>query len=192
MARAFPRRIGSVTVPQDEISRAAWSWAARRLPEYLFSHSVRSYCWGATLAARDGLEFDPQILWVASLLHDVGLTQVRPGAACFEVDGAEVARRFALRAGMPAADADQVARAIVLHMAPRVTLDDGAESVLLDRATAVDVRHVDAALVADVRPPIDAAFPRGAFDRHFRAAIAREVALRTDCQSAGLLARLAG
>ena len=190
MERAFPRRIGSVVVPQDEISRATWSWAARRLPEYLFAHSVRSYGWGAILAGHDGLAFDSQILWVASLLHDVGLTHIRPGRACFEVDGAEVARRFALRAGMPGDAADRVARAIVLHMAPRVTLADGAESVLLDRATAVDVRHVDAALVADARPPIDAAFPRGAFDRLFRAAIQREVALRTDCPSAGLLARL--
>ena len=189
---SLPRQIGSIEVPQDAISRAAWTWAARRLPTYLFSHSVRSYCWGAALAAREGLGFEPRILWVASLLHDVGLTRIGRTSRCFEYEGAEVARRFSQRAGLSAADAGRVATAIVLHMAPNVTLADGAESVLLDRATAVDVRHVDADLVAGLRGPIDEAFPRGAFDRHFRAAIAREVAIRTDCQSARLLPRLAG
>jgi hypothetical protein len=87
-------------------------------------------------------------------------------------------------------DADRVARAIVLHMAPNVTLADGTEAVLLDRATALDVRHVDAHLVDDMRAAVEAAHPRGAFDRRFRAAIQREVALRTDCRSALLLPRL--
>jgi len=189
-APTYPERIGSVPVPQEGISRAAWVWAAAHLPAYLFAHSVRSYCWGTALAGYDRLAFDPPVLWVASLLHDVGLTRIGRTSRCFEHEGADIARRFALRAGMPAREADRVATAIVLHMAPNVTLADGAESVLLDRATAIDVRHVDAGLVAGIREPVDQAFPRGAFDRHFRAAIAREVAIRTDCQSARLLARL--
>ncbi|HEX8025194.1 MAG TPA: HD domain-containing protein, partial [Candidatus Limnocylindrales bacterium] len=76
MSRPFPRRIGAVEVPQDAISRAAWIRAERSLPEYLFSHSVRSYCWGIALAAHDGLELDREIFWVAALLHDVGLTRI--------------------------------------------------------------------------------------------------------------------
>jgi len=189
-APRLPERIGSIDVPQDRISGKAWDLAAARLPAYLFAHSVRVYGWGVALAARDELRFDAPILWVASLLHDVGLTRIGHASRCFEYEGAEIARRFALRAGMPASQADRVAAAIVGHMAPTVTLADGAESVLLDQATALDVRHVRAALVADIREPIDRAYPRGAFDRLFRGAIAREVAIRTDCQSARLLPRL--
>ena len=186
----MPRRLGEIAVPQDPISASAWQFARRTLPAYLFDHSVRSYCWAAAIAAREGLAFEPRLLWPASLMHDVGLTRIGRSRACFEYDGADVARRFVLRQGMSPLDADVVARAIVLHMAPSVTEADGAEAVLLDRATALDVRGVRADLVADVRGPIDAAHPRGAFDRLFRAAIQREVALRTDCQSARLLARL--
>jgi hypothetical protein len=189
-APPFPVRVGSIEVPRDRISREAWDGAASQLPAYLFAHSVRSYCWGVALAGHDGLAFDAPVLWVASLLHDVGLTRIGRASRCFEYEGAEIARRFALRAGMPAHEADRVAAAIIAHMAPGVTLADGAESVLLDRATAVDVRHVRAELVRDIRGPIDRAYPRGAFDRNFRAAIAREVAIRTDCQSAQLLPRL--
>jgi len=188
--RPFPSRIGSVAVPQDRISRETWAWAQRRLPVYVFDHSVRCYCWAVALADQDGLTVDARVLWVAALLHDVGLTRIGRSSECFELDGAAVATRFALRAGMPAAHAERVARAIVAHMASNVRMADGAESVLLDRSTGLDVRHVDAQRVAAIRGPIDAAFPRGAFDRLFRAAIAREVALRGDCQSARLLARL--
>ena len=83
--------------------------------------------------------------------------------------------------------AGTVATAIVLHMAPSVTLDDGVEALLLDRATGLDVRGVGFDLVGDVRPGVMRAFPRGAFDRHFLAAIRREVAIRPGCQSSRLL-----
>jgi len=177
-------------VPQDPISAATWRQALRVLPAYLFDHSVRSYCWGAAIAAREALAFEPRVLWPAALLHDIGLTRIGRSRACFEYDGADIARRFVLGQGMDPLDADRVARVIVLHMAPTVTLADGAEAVLLDRATGLDVRGVGAELVAGIRGPIDAAHPRGAFDRLFLAAIRREVALRSDCQSAQLLARL--
>jgi HD superfamily phosphodiesterase len=188
--RPLPQTIGPFAIPQDKVSAATWYHAQRALPTYLFDHSVRAFCWGAALAAREGMAFEPAILWPAALLHDVGLTRIGRSWACFEYAGADIARRFVLREGMSPLDADTVARVIVLHMAPVVTEADGPEANLLDRATAVDVRGVAAGLVADVRGPIDAAFPRGAFDRRFRSALRREVAMRTDCQSAALLRRL--
>jgi hypothetical protein len=186
----LPSHIGDIAVPRDRISAASYALAARRLSNYLLAHSVRSYCWGAAIAAHEGLNFEPRILWPAALLHDIGLTRIARSNLCFEYAGAEVARRFVIGEGMSAHDADRVARAIVLHMAPNVTPADGVEAFLLDRATAVDVRGVGADLVAGIRGPVDAAFPRGAFDRLFLAAIRREVAIRTDCQSARLLPRL--
>jgi hypothetical protein len=186
----LPSHLGSAAVPRDRISLATYAHAAKRLPNYLFTHSVRSYCWGAAIAAHEGLTFEPRILWPASLLHDIGLTRIGRSNLCFEYDGAEVARRFVIGEGMSAQDADRVASAIVLHMAPNVTPADGVEAFLLDRATAVDVRGVGAELVAGIRGPVDQALPRGAFDRLFLAAIRREVAIRTDCQSARLLPRL--
>ena len=90
---------------------------------------------------------------------------------------------------MDRAAAERAAIAIVLHMRPGVTLDDGVESVLLDRATGLDVRGDGYELVDDVRPAVMRAFPRGAFDRYFLRAIEREVALRPGCQSTRLLMR---
>ena len=185
----IPRRIAGIPVPQGEISAATWRWAHRSLPDYLLTHSVRAYCWGAAIAAGEGWAFDPQILWTASLMHDVGLTRISRNTMCFEVEGAEIARRFLEKHGLPAEAADRVAIAIILHMQPSVTLDDGVEAVLLDRATSLDVRGEGYTLVDAVRPRVMRDFPRRAFDRRFLAAIAREASVRPNCQSARLLHR---
>jgi hypothetical protein len=120
-------------------------------------------------------------------MHDYGLTRIPRNSTCFEVEGGEIARRFLERQGMTAARAEVVGRAIVLHMQPTVTMDDGVEAVLLDRSTSLDVRGVGYTLVDGVRPGVMAVFPRRAFDRHFLAAIGREAAIRPTCQSARLL-----
>lgn len=183
----LPVRIGAIAVPRDDVSRATWDWAHRALPRYLLAHSVRSFCWGATIAAGEGWTFDRRILWTSSLMHDIGLTRIPDNSMCFEMEGAEIARRFLERHGLPAADADRAAIAIILHMQPAVTLADGVESVLLDRATGIDVRGDSYESIAAARAAVVAAFPRGPFDRHFVRAMEREVAVRRDCQSARLL-----
>jgi len=186
-AQPIPTSIAGLPVPQDEVSAATWDWAQATLPRYLLAHSVRSYCWGAAIGAWEGLTVDSRILWTASLLHDLGLTRIPRNTRCFEVEGAEIARRFLERTGMPAGDAERVARAIILHMQPGVTLADGVESLLLDRATALDVRGVDVGQVERVRETVVRKYPRGLFDRHFLRAIQREATRRPDCQSARLL-----
>jgi hypothetical protein len=187
VAPPLPRSIGGIVVPRDDVSAAAWLWAHRSLPGYLLAHSVRSYCWGAAIAAGQRWTFDRRILWAASLMHDVGLTRIPRNTSCFEVAGAAVARRFLLRAGLDPAAAERAAAAIVLHMRPGVTIDDGVESVLLDRATSIDVRGDGYELVGHVRPAVMRAFPRDDFDRPFLRAIEREVAVRPGCQSTRLL-----
>jgi HD domain len=183
----LPSSIAGIAVPQDRLSDETWRWANRSLPDYLLTHSVRAFCWGATIAAGEGWGFDARVLWTASLMHDLGLTRIPRNTMCFEVEGAEIARRFLERHGMASVEADRVAVAIILHMRASVTLDDGIEAVLLDRATGLDVRGDDYELVAGVRPAVMREFPRRGFDRHFLDAIGREAARRPTCESARLL-----
>ena len=183
----LPSSIAGLPVPQDAVAAATWRWAQSNLPRYLLSHSVRSYCWGAQIAAWEGRTFDAQVLWTAALFHDVGLTRITRNTMCFEVEGAELARRFLEENGMSPEAADRAAIAIILHMQPGVTLSDGIEAVLLDRATAVDVRGVEYDVIDGVRSGVVRKYPRGAFDRHFLRAIQREAAVRPTCQSARLL-----
>lgn len=183
----LPARIGAFAVPQDAVSTAAWAWAGARLPGYLFRHSVRSYCWGSAIADDEGWTVDRGVLWAAALLHDNGLTRIPGNTMCFEVEGAERARRVLTHAGMTIDRAERVAIAIILHMRPSVTVADGVESVLLDRATAIDVRGDGFEQVASRCTDVVRDFPRGDFDGRFVAAIRWEVAIRATCQSSRLL-----
>ncbi len=186
-ATSLPASIAGLPVPQDQISAATWRWARSTLPRFLFDHSVRSYCWAVEIGIREGRPFDAAILWSAALFHDVGLTRLTRNTSCFEVEGAAIARRFLERNGMSAAVAERAAVAIVDHMRAGVTLEDGIESVLLDRATGIDVRGVDIGAIVHVRAPVVRTYPRGRFDRLFLKAIEREASLRPTCQSARLL-----
>jgi HD superfamily phosphodiesterase len=183
----LPRSVAGIAVPGDDVSRFTWSWVHRSLPDWLRAHSIRSYLWAAALAERESLPIDRPVLWSAALLHDVGLTRLARNTMCFEIEGAEFARRLLERHGMDPAAADRAAIAIILHMQPGVTLTDGAEALLLDRSTGLDVRGDGYELVDAVRDGVMAAFPRGDFDRRFLAAIRREAAERPGCQSARLL-----
>jgi len=183
----LPSSIAGLPVPQDAISAETWRWAQSTLPKYLVTHSVRSYCWGAEIAAWEGRTFDAQVLWTAALFHDVGLTRIPRNTMCFEVEGAEIARRFLEEHGMSTATADRAAIAIILHVQPGVTSTDGVEALLLDRATAVDVRGAEFEVIERVRASVLRKYPRGHFDRHFLRAIRREAAARPTCQSARLL-----
>lgn len=185
--RSLPGSIAGIDVPQDDVSATTWRWAQGALPDYLLGHSVRSFCWGAAIAAGEGWAFDRRVLWTASLMHDYALTRIPQNTMCFEVEGAEIARRFLERAGLDPEAADRAAIAIILHMRAGVTLADGVESVLLDRATGLDVRGDGYELADRVRPDVTAAYPRGSFDRLFLKAIEREVAIRPGCASSRLL-----
>jgi hypothetical protein len=183
----LPIAIAGIDVPQDDVSAATWQAVHRRLPDYLLAHSIRAWCWGAAIAANEGWSFDGQVLWSASLWHDVGLSRLSRNTMCFEVEGAEIAREFVERHGLATEAAERIAIAIILHMRPDVTLDDGVEAVLLDRATGLDVRGAGFAAADSIRENVVRVYPRGAFDRRFLAAIRREASARPTCQSARLL-----
>ena len=116
--RPLPTQIADIAVPRDEVSVATWRHAQRILPRYLLDHSVRSYCWGATIGVGEGWVFDRQVLWTASLLHDQGLTTLPRNDDCFEVAGGARARRWLERAGMAPKAAEIITHKILILPRP--------------------------------------------------------------------------
>ena len=90
--------------------------AEQRMPLH---HCLRTYVWGALLGRRDRLDWDDELLYVACLLHDLGLTPAHdgrePGIECFAVEGARAADAFLADAGWDVGRRARVAEAIVLH-----------------------------------------------------------------------------
>ena len=128
-----------VRIPDGAAARKAEE-VCGSLPPSGANHSHRCYLWGAILAARDGIAFDEEILYVSALLHDVGM----PVAAaeghdcCFTLDSVLAVR--ALQAPLePQARRRAVEEAIALHLNPAVAPERGAEAHLMNAAAALDV-----------------------------------------------------
>jgi len=135
--------ITAIPIPDSAAARRAEEYCRDVAPPYLVNHSLRTYLWASALAAPCGLRPDPELLWTASLLHDLGLCEAHrdnaPEIECFAVRGADAARALLVDCGWEPVRADALYEAITLHINVAVDDEDGPESLLLNAATALDV-----------------------------------------------------
>ena len=191
------RRVGSVLdadrIPPDtHLARAIQDVAASELPAPLFGHSLRTWIWGGMLAELDGVAYDDEALYVAALLHDLGLApghRPSPESSCFAVHGATQARTLLRDAGAGLELAEQVADAIVAHFNVSVPLSWGAEAHLLHGGAHLDVvgRRLGEIAPETVAGVLEWA-PRTGFAGCFTAAMRLEAALRPSLASGAALA----
>jgi hypothetical protein len=109
--------------------------AARRAVNYLhevssvpmINHSLRTYYFSGIMYDLSGMKqsMDKEALYVAAMLHDVGLFQASPpeNEHCFSAGSAREARRIAKDAGWDEARQDNIAVAITSNLNPFVPLD---------------------------------------------------------------------
>jgi HD superfamily phosphodiesterase len=136
--------------------------------DLLFHHSTRVYFWGALVGTRKGLTFDPELLYVAAMFHDIGLTpHYRNSQLRFEVDGANAARDFLQGHGISQGDIERVWAAVALHTTPGIPEHMHPEIVLVQAGAAMDVvgRGYDD-LANEQREAVMAAHPRSRDFKH--------------------------
>lgn len=172
-------------IPDSRLAAEAEELVRTTSPAFLTNHCLRSYAWSVGLARRDRVRFDAELLYVAAVLHDLGLISRFDTGSCFEEDSAEAAAGLAATAGWPSERREALADAIRLHVAVAVALEDGPEAYLLWHATGLDVtghRHGDLPMpfVADVV----AAYPRFDFKRGFTELLAGQAARKPGCWAA--------
>jgi len=85
-----------VAFPRSELVREVIELLTNHANVAISNHSIRSYLF-ARLAAEDrglapGRDYNPELLFCACALHDIGLTDVASGSQRFEVDGAGTVR----------------------------------------------------------------------------------------------------
>lgn len=113
--------IEGVSIPDSKLSREVTELVRDTESELLFNHSSRVYCFGALAGKHRGLIFDPELLYVGAMFHDMGLTGSHSSRnERFEVDGAHAARDFLRRHRIPREDIDLVWTAIALHTTPGI------------------------------------------------------------------------
>jgi HD superfamily phosphodiesterase len=199
--RVAPRRAAAAAIAPDVArtttapARRAEMLLAETSPPWLVNHGFRTYAWALALAARDDLRPDRELLYGASLLHDLGITErfMPDAGACFALSGADAAEAELIVAGLEPARARVVADAISLHLNVVVALrTHGTEAHLVRAATALDVIGADArTLPRAFRDRTLAELPRLAFKREVATAIEHQ-ARRSPASRIGHLCRTLG
>ncbi len=177
-AQAAPNAIAGVDIPRTALAVEAANISRSALPPAIFNHCVRTFVFAELIARAKGLDHDAELVYVASVLHDTGLSPAHMSEKeRFEVDGARVAKALLEKHAVPAARRELVWDAITLH-------DSGG----LARWKAPEVALVNAGVVADFGGSQDVlgradivallqAVPRTGFIAEFLPAVA-EVAKR--------------
>jgi hypothetical protein len=156
----------------------------------LVNHCLRSYLWAADHAARHGVAFDDELLFVSAMVHDLGLSPVFDSATVpFEDAGGAVGWVFAAGAGWPVSRRRRVAQIVVAHMAPSVDVTADPEGHLLELATGLDVSGRDAdAWPAELRAEVLTRFPRSGLADEFVACFEDQARRKPDSTAGRLVA----
>lgn len=129
----------TMTVPDTPLCRAAQQCARRHYAGGpLERHAYRTVAYAQAIASMDHVEVDPELLWCAALLHDVGLPSPVAGH-CFAVRGGETAQDLAIRAGVSAARSTLLAEAISRHPMPGLNRYTQPLAYLVNVAALLDL-----------------------------------------------------
>jgi hypothetical protein len=157
------QNISGITIPDSKLAREVTELVRDTESDLLFHHSTRVYFWGALAGVRKKLKYDPELLYVGAMFHDIGLTpEYRSATERFEVDGANAAQDFLRRHCIDQASIDIVWDAIALHTTPGIPHHKKPEVALVTAGVEMDVLGLGYLDVPDAqREAVVAAHPRG-------------------------------
>jgi HD domain len=159
--------ISGVIVPDSKLAREATELVRDTESPLLFNHSTRVYFFGSLAGKKRGLKFDPELLYIAAMFHDMGLTSAYSSKSDrFEVDGANSARAFLRQHNISPQEIDTVWTAIALHTTPGIPQYMHPVVALLTNGVEMDVLGIAYSEFSDAdREAIVAAYPR---TEHFK------------------------
>ena len=159
--------ISGVNIPDSKLAREATELVRGTESPLLFNHSTRVYYFGSLAGKRRGLKFDPELLYIGALFHDMGLTpKYSSQSDRFEVDGANCARAFLRQHEISQPEIDVVWTAIALHTTPGIPRYMNPVIALLTDGVEMDVLGIGYSEFSDLdREAIVSAYPR---TEHFK------------------------
>ncbi|RJQ66967.1 HD domain-containing protein [Pseudonocardiaceae bacterium YIM PH 21723] len=177
--------LDSIPFPDSAIAKEAEQECRDTVSPVLYNHSMRTYVFGMVLARRDGLEPDPELFFLASMLHDLTLGETHRAHApmdCFAARGGLLAEEWTAARGLEPDRRATVSNAISMHLNTVVDPRFGGEAVALRAGAGVDTvgmryRELDPASVAKV------------VERYPRCALKSDAALKFAAEPPGTRAR---
>ena len=168
------RPLAGVWVPDSLVISLAIEYAREHSEPYLFNHVMRSWLFAESLAQLNHVDHDGEVLAIATLLHDLGLSPEFDGPLRFEVETANAARSFAQRAGLDARRAQLIWDGAALNSTPSIALYKETEVRLCTLGIGLDWGGWGyESLTRDLIGAIVDAFPRLQMKREFSRAVCR-------------------
>jgi hypothetical protein len=160
--------LAGIKVVDSPLVHDAMELARNSSEPYLFNHAMRSWLFGVVIAENARPAPDSELLAVAAILHDLGLTDSYAAQERFEVDSANAARSFLKERGIPAHQIQLVWDAIALHTTRSIALHKEPEVAVMHSGIAVDVIGAGLELIPqDSVRAILAEFPRLSMKKQF-------------------------
>jgi hypothetical protein len=127
-------------------------------------HSIRSFLFARLLADHEGClndaAYDEELLFAATVMHDLGLGEHARGQARFEVEGADLAAAVLREHGVAEADVDRVWEAIALHSSIGLAERRGLLTYLTYKGVFIDVGRLADAVADGLRMEVLNAYPK--------------------------------
>lgn len=155
------RMLAGIQVPATPVVDRAMEYARQKCEPYLFNHVVRSWLFAARIGQLRNVEYDEEVVAVGTLLHDITLNTSFSGPRRFEVEGADLARTFAVDAGFDKRRAQLIWDSVALNSTPSIGLYKEAEVALCTAGICLDVVGLQYGVVpSNEMKTIVGAFPR--------------------------------
>ena len=164
-------------VPDTKLAREATDLVRGRTSDLIYHHSRRVYWWGSLQGGTRGLSYDPELLYVGAMFHDLGLNdEHRRSGRRFEVDSADEARSFLQNHGVPEDSIRRVWTAIALHTTPGIPEFMEPEVALVTAGVEYDVLGIGYHDIDEAdRAAVVALHPRPDFKRQILQAFTRGI-----------------
>jgi hypothetical protein len=164
---AMTAQAAKIEVPDTKIADEATRLIRDTTSDLVYHHSRRVYWFGALQGRNRGLSFDPELLYLGAMFHDLGLNeQFHSSGRRFEVDSADEARRFLQARHIPEDSIRRVWTAIALHTTPGIPEFMEPEVALVTAGVEYDVLGIGYQDISDAdRAEIVALHPRPDFKR---------------------------
>jgi HD domain-containing protein len=182
--------IAGVAIPDSALASEATDFVRDTSTQLLFDHSRRVFLWASLQAERLTLDYDAELLYVGAMFHDMGLVEGHRSAhERFEIDGANAARAFLERHGLPEEHVMTVWQSIALHTTRQIPDYLQPEVRLVALGVQYDVLGWDFdSLTEEQRDRVLAAHPRTHFKTGMIEALAAGVRDKPETATANMLA----
>jgi hypothetical protein len=161
------KSIAGITIPDSTIAKQATELLREHGTAFIYNHSLRVFLFSSLNGKRNNLPYDPELLYVSSVFHDLGLVpHYSSPDKRFEVDGANAARDFLKSHGLPKESLQLVWDTIALHTTIGIAEYKEPEVALMYSGVGLDVigDGYDN-LSEENRIEIISAFPRNDFKK---------------------------